>query len=61
MATIHRARYESKAPPAVGETIFVRKMRLDDEGSWRTIRKPVPARVTRVRGGMITASIDHDA
>ena len=48
--------------PAIGDTIFVRRTELDDEGDWQTMKtKPVPARVTRVRGGMIMAvSIDDD-
>jgi hypothetical protein len=44
--------------------IFVRKTELDDDGDWQTMKKkpkPIPARVTRVRGGMITAvKIDGD-
>ena len=56
-AEIVRARYKSAVTPAVGETILVRKMELDDEGVWRTKRtKPVPARVTRVGTEFITAA-----
>ena len=59
-AEIVRAHYKSAAFPAVGETIFVRKMELDDEGVWRTKRtKPVPARVTRVSTEFITAATDE--
>ena len=61
-AEILRAGYKSAALPAVGETIFVEKMALDGDGNWRSTKsKPVPARVTRVRGGFITAHIDNDA
>jgi hypothetical protein len=59
---VERAHYHAAALPGIGETIFVRKTELDDEGRWQTMKiKPVPARVTRVRGGMITAvNIDGD-
>lgn len=58
-AEIVRARYKSANPPAVGETILVRKLKLDDEGVWRKAKtKPVAARVTRVQGGFITAATD---
>ena len=61
-AEILRAAYNSAVLPAVGETILVEKMQLDAEGAWkRTKTKPVPARVTRVSGGFITAEIDNDA
>jgi hypothetical protein len=54
--SIHRAHYKAAALPAIGETIFVHRAEPDDEGRWQTMKtKPVPARVTRVRGGMITA------
>jgi len=58
-----RAHYQAPALPAIGETIFVRKTELDDEGGWKTTKKtkPVPARVSRVRGGMITAVNMEDA
>jgi hypothetical protein len=61
-ANVQRAHYEGAALPSVGETIVVRKTELDDEGDWQTMKiKPVPARVSRVRGGMITAvNIDGD-
>ena len=53
---ILRAGYRAAALPAVGETILVQKMKLDEDGAWKpTKSKRVPARVTRVRGGMITA------
>ena len=56
-AEIGRAYYKSAALPAVGETILVRKMEHDGEGSWRRTRsKPVPARVIRVSAGFITAA-----
>jgi hypothetical protein len=59
---IHRGRYESAALPAVGDTILVRRMEIDAEGSWRPIRaKPVSASVSRVRGGMITAATRNPA
>jgi hypothetical protein len=59
-AEIVRARYKSAALPAVGETILVRKMELDDEGVWRKARtKPVPVRVTRVSTEFITAHTNH--
>lgn len=59
---IIRAGYRAGALPAVGETILVEKMGLDDDGNWRKIKsEAVPARVTRVRGGFITAHIDNDA
>jgi len=59
---VERAHYHAAALPGVGETIFVRKTELDDDGQWQTMKvKPVPARVTRVRGGVITAvNIDGD-
>jgi hypothetical protein len=61
-AEIVRAGYKSAALPAVGETILVRKLQLDDKGAWRTTRtEPVAARVTRVRGGFITADTSYDA
>jgi len=61
-ADVHRAGYKSAALPAVGETILVRKMALDTEGSWRTMKTElVPARVTQVRGGTITATTDPAA
>ena len=54
---IGRAYYKSAALPAVGETILVRKMALDAEGSWRRTKSPpVPARVIRVSAGVITAA-----
>jgi hypothetical protein len=56
-AEIVRASYKSAALPAVGETILVRKMKLDAEGSWRKTRtRPVPVRVTRVSAEFITAA-----
>ena len=60
---VQRAHYEGGALPAIGDTIFVRQTELDDDGAWRTKKKadPVRARVTRVRGGMITAvAVDDD-
>lgn len=61
-ASIHRADYRSTALPSVGEMIVVRKMTIDADGSWRpTKAKPVAARVTRIRGGMITAALGNDA
>jgi hypothetical protein len=61
-AEIIRAGYRAAALPAVGQTILVEKMDLDDEGNWRTMKsKPVPARVTRVRGGFITAHTSTEA
>jgi hypothetical protein len=63
-ANVQRAHYQGAALPAIGEMIFVRKTELDDDGDWQTMKKkpkPIPARVTRVRGGMITAvKIDGD-
>ena len=63
-ANVQRAQYQGAALPAIGEMIFVRKTELDDDGDWQTMKKkpkPIPARVTRVRGGMITAvKIDGD-
>jgi hypothetical protein len=61
-ANVQRAHYEGAALPSVGETIFVQKTDLDDDGGWQTMKiKPVPARVTRVRAGMITAvNMDGD-
>ena len=62
-ANVQRAHYQAPALPAIGETIFVRKTELDEDGGWKTNKKtkPVPARVSRVRGGMITAvKIDGD-
>ena len=61
-ANIQRAHYQGAALPAVGDTIFVSRTELDDEGNWQTMKtKQVPARVTRVRAGMITAvNIDGD-
>ena len=54
---IGRAYYKSAALPAVGETILVRKMTHDAEGSWRKTRtEAVPVRVTRVSAGFITAA-----
>ena len=54
--SIQRAHYKAATLPALGETIFVRKAEPDDEGHWQTMKiEPVPARVTRVRAGMITA------
>jgi len=59
---VHRAGYKSASLPAVGETILVRKMELDAEDSGRTAEtEPVPARVTQVRGGTITATTDPAA
>ena len=56
-ADIGRAYYKSAALPAVGETILVRKMKHDAQGSWRKTRtKPVRVRVTRVSAGFITAA-----
>jgi hypothetical protein len=56
-AEIGRAYYKSAALPAVGETILVRKMKLDAKGSWRKTRtEPVPVRVTRVGAGFITVA-----
>ena len=56
-AEIGRAYYKSKALPAVGETILVRKMKPDAEGSWRKTRtQPVSVRVIRVSAGVITAA-----
>jgi hypothetical protein len=53
---VRHAHYEGGALPAIGETIFVRKAEPGNDGRWKTMKvKPVPARVTRVRGGMITA------
>ena len=55
-ANVERAHYEAAALPAVGETILVRQTEPDDDGTWRTMKtKPVRARVTRVRAGIITA------
>jgi hypothetical protein len=56
-AEIVRAYYKSAVLPAVGETILVRRMELDGEGSWRRTKSPpVPARVIRVSAGVITAA-----
>ena len=56
-AEIGRAYYKSAALPAVGETILVRELKLDAEGSWRKTRtRPVPVRVIRVSAGFITAA-----
>jgi hypothetical protein len=55
-ANVQRAHYQAAAPPAIGETIFVRRTEPDDDGRWQTTKStPVPARVTRVRAGTITA------
>jgi hypothetical protein len=60
-ANVQRAHYEGAALPSVGETIFVRKTDLDDDGDWQTMKiKPVPARVTRVRAGMTAVNMDGD-
>lgn len=50
--------YRSTALPAVGQTIFVQKVETDQEGDPRILAAspPVPACVTRVRAGTITAS-----
>jgi hypothetical protein len=50
--------YKSLALPAVGETISVQKVGTDHQGDERilTALPPVPACVTRVRAGTITAS-----
>jgi hypothetical protein len=50
--------YKSIALPAVGETIFVQKVGADHQGDERilTAVPPVPAYVTRVRAGTITAT-----
>ena len=61
-ADVQRAGYKAASLPAVGETIFVRKMALDAEGSWGTMKaEPMPARVTQVRDGTITATTDPAA
>ena len=58
---IERANYVALELPMVGDTIAVQKTEQDDEGEWRTTKtKPVSARVTRVRAGMITASVSAD-
>jgi hypothetical protein len=50
--------YVSNVLPAVGETIVVRKTVIDEAGDaqMRMDTSPVPARVTRVRAGVITAA-----
>jgi hypothetical protein len=50
--------YVSNNLPAVGDTIFVRKTAVGQHGDPETSREtaPVPARVTRVRAGVITAA-----
>jgi hypothetical protein len=62
-ANVDRAHYQAAALPAIGDTVFVHKTAPDDDGRWQTLKlQPVPARVTRVRGGMITAdNLDGDA
>ena len=60
---VQRAHYEGGALPGVGDTIFVRRTELDDDGGWRANNESnaVLARVARVRGGMITAlAVDDD-
>lgn len=60
---VRRAHYEGGALPGIGDTILVRQTELHDDGGWRTNKgtNAVLARVTRVRGGMITAvAVDDD-
>ena len=50
--------YRSTDLPAVGETILVQKVETDVDGDQRILDAltPVPACVTRVRAGTITAT-----